>query len=346
MGRRRWRAAIAALAAVLTGCDSPGAARAKGQELADRLFPGELTVVTSRSVWMGGPGHEVIAAVHDDPDAAVMLTMHGSEDCAPGSACEARLRTAVADARAKAAELRSLLGAFASCGHPVVAVESLGRYAADSVGLAPWIAAPVDDAGVAALVADVDRCIAAWTAARAASDSPWRASRASLTLGIADPAVAARAPAPDPRLPTAARLMDPDLVRAVRARPAHVLIMGVPPGGPAPAAGPLLRPVLDFAAEREFATAVEAAAAGFLTGSGATAGRLLATGTRLEPGSATRLRAYVSAWSTAPLPRERGRGDLLVALTVDRDGGAASDPALLRDVTDAEGRFSYPIEQR
>lgn len=347
MGRWRLRAAVAALTAALTGCGGTAAIRAEGQELADRLFPGELTVIASRSVWRGGPGHVLIAAVRDDPDAAVMLPVYGRNVCGRGPVeREQRLRAAVANARAQAAELRALLGAFTACGHPVIAMEKLGLYAFDTVGLAPWIAAPVDDAGVAALVADLDRCIAGWTAARATSDSPWRDFGASLTLGIAEPAVAARAPSPDPQLPTAARLAEPDLVRAVTARPAHVLIVGVPPGGPAPAAGPLLRPELDFESQQRFAAAVEDAAAAFLAGTGITPGALLAPGTRLEPGSARRLRAYVRACSTPVPPGERCRGDLLVALTVDRDGGAAADPVLLRDVPGADGRFDYPLEQR
>jgi hypothetical protein len=343
--RWRWRAAVTALAAALTGCGDPGAARATGQELADRVFPGELTVVASRSLGMAGPGHLLTAAVRADPDAAVVFPVYGRDDCGPGSECEQRLRAAVPEAMARAAELRALLGAFASCGYPVVAVPELGRRAFDTVGLSLWVSARVADGAVDALVADLDRCIGAWTAARAAGDSPWRARRASLTLGVADPAVVAAAPAPDPELPTAARLAEPDLVRAVAARPAYSAVMGVPAGGPAPAVGPLLRPVLDVAAQEEFAAAVEAAAAEFLAGTGVTAGELLATGTRLEPGSASRLRAYVRACSTPPPPGRRC-SDLLVALTVDRDGGAAADPVLLRDVADGDGRFRYPIEQR
>jgi hypothetical protein len=344
--RRRWQATVTALVAALSGCGDPGAARAKGQELADRVFPGELTVVASRSLGMAGPGHLLTAAVRADPDAAVVFPVYGRDDCGPGSECEQRLRAAVPEAMARAAELRALLGAFASCGYPVVAVPELGRRAFDTVGISLWVSARVADGGVDALVADLDRCVGAWTAARAAGDSPWRAWRASLTLGIADPAAVATAPAPDPELPTAARLADPHLVRAVAARPTHTAIMGLPAGGPAPAVGPLLRPVLDVAAQQEFAAAVEAAAAEFLAGTGVTPGELLATGTRLEPGSASRLRAYVRACSTPPPPGKRCGGDLLVALTVDRDGGAAADPVLLRDVADGDGRFTYPIEQR
>jgi hypothetical protein len=344
--RWRWQAAVTALAAALTGCGNPAAIRAEGQELADRLFPGQLTVVASRSVWRGGPGHELIAAVRDDADAAVVLPVYGGAVCGPGAECEERLRQAVADARARAAELRALLGAFASCGHPVIAVDTLGRYAFDTIGIAPWIAAPVAGAGVDALAADLDRCTSAWTAAWAASDSPWRAARASLTLGIADPAVLATAPQPDPVLPTAARLADPDLVRAVAARPAHVAIMGIPPGGPAPPVGPLLRPLLGPDEQLGFAAAVEAAAAAHLAGSEMTPGQLLGPATRYEPGSTTRLRAYVRACSAPPAGEPCVGGDVLVALTVDHDGGGAADPVLLRGVPGPDGQFSYPIEQR
>lgn len=336
---------LAGVALLAAGCGHAGAeTRAAGQAAADRLFPGELAVVADRSLGSGGPGRELIFAVRDDPDAAVYAVVDANR-CGPGSDCDAALRRGYDDARVRVAELRALVSVFADCGHPIVALHDLnGSVDPPRVGVAVTVAAVVDDATIGPLGAELDRCIAGWTAARATSGSPWSGDRASIVVEIADPARLADVPAADPGLPLAARLADPGLRAALLAGPHHAAVVGVVEGRAEPVAN-VLAPVLPFEQSVEFEDAVEAAAAQWLVESGNDPGRavplLVATDTRFVPGSAQLLRVYAGL---CVRPGGSCGIDAVVAMTVDRLGGGARDLRYLTGIDGADGSRRRPLE--
>jgi len=59
----------------LVAARGAGNSRRTAQDLADRLFPGQLTVIGSRSLFPQDSGSEVTFSVRDDPDAAVRLAV-------------------------------------------------------------------------------------------------------------------------------------------------------------------------------------------------------------------------------------------------------------------------------
>lgn len=334
---RVWCVSILLASVALLGACGRGDAQRTGQAAVDRIFPGDLTVIGARSLGLAGPGYRLTAALRDDPDAAVRFVLRPSDDdCGPGSVCEEQIRTAVRLARAEATGLRALLGAFASCGHPIIGLRS-----------AATIAARVDDDSVGPLVADLDRCVAAWTTARGDA----LGERARLDLDIVDPDVAAAAPVPDPALPTAARLDDDELFAALTSRSRYTASITVIDGRPEPVAS-VLRPVLEFDEKQAFDAPVVRAATEWMRQSGIVADPglppfVLDDATRLIPGSTQRLRVYV-ALCTPPCPD--GGDNAAVALTVDRAGTGAADFRLLpltrlpRDAGGLFDQYHYPLE--
>ncbi len=328
---------MSALVSLLAAC-GVGDAKADvrtAQELADRLFPGRLTVIGSRSLFPQDSGSEVTFAVRDDPDAIVRLAVKSDK-----ADIEQKMRDAVDLGRAQAAELRTALKVFRECGHEIVGIGEI-PFANTSFDLTVWTAAPIMNTTVTRLVRSLDECVAKWRDARSNSDSPWRSKAGTITLNI----LSAQQP---PTLPIATgpayqKLTDRGLAEVLAGSPHH--------GGlitPGRSLADVLAPAMSFEEGQKFGAAMETAARDWL----ATAdlnpkprlGRYLSTANRLLPGSADKMRTYVtvcfSPSEKLPCPDEGA-----IAFTVDLPTKTTTNFTIVRKIRDNDGKYTYPIER-
>jgi hypothetical protein len=335
MTRRALATLLSAVACLVAACGSSGVTRdAKAdektaQELADRLFPGELTVLGSESIFPRDTGSKVTFSVRDDPDAAVRVDVDSHRDT-----LEQRLRDAVSTGRAQAAELRLLTGAFRDCGREIIGIEEIAPYSNDVLQITAWVAAPITNATVSALLSQLDGCITAWGEKRAGSDSPWKAKHTNLSLNIVSSAEPSTLTGP-----TYLRLTDRDLIKTL-AGSEHYRTLTL---DGQQSVGDVLFPAMSFEGAK-----LESAARDWLAKADVNPkpriGRYLSLANRLEPGTVDRMRAYVTVcYSASESPPCEDEG--AIGFTVDRPTGATRDFTLIRKVKDNDGKYRYPFEK-
>ena len=332
--RRLVPVGLVPLLLAVAGCSTDGAADAV-QGVVDRVAPGRYAVVGTQGLGASGLV-QVVLADRLDADAAVVAAVDRSGDCGPGTRCERTVLDAVARSGPQAEEHRAVTRAFAGCGHPVVALAGLPGGPGDGQ-VEVWIAARIADEPITGLVAELDACVAAWRAARAASPSPWARTPVGLTLRVVDPARVAGAPVADPALPPAVRAPDERLA-ALSGGAEHVVVLG-PDDAWSVGAG--LRPLWPRERTAAFEAAVTGAAQAWLARTGPATEAVdgvLTVATRVDPAAPARLRAYVL------LARRADGSQPAVALTVDRSGGAAAEQAVVPDVRRPDGTFRLPVE--
>lgn len=311
IGRRRGGAAAlvavcAGLLSATAGCASAETGQQIAQELADRVAPGELILVSAGvSYSTGGTSYPVVFGLRSDPDAAVSVSVREScrRDAAP---CDEDLRAKVAAAGPAAERARILVASFARCGHELLGADGEGDL---------MVAGDVAVTETAVLAADVQRCLDGWRAARAASDLP-----------------DGREPRdPDVTVLAAGREVTTDLPLVARLAVARDHLEGtagiVFDGG---ATSPLrIRPNLRGADGQVAGDRLELAAAEWAVDQGLVPGpaEKLAEGggaffrpqaTRFVGGRTERIRAYVSF-------SRRGIPDRVIAMTADPDGRNVAD---------------------
>jgi hypothetical protein len=189
---------------------------------------------------------------------------------------------------------------------------------------------------VSGLVSDLDQCIATWRTSR--TDSPWGDKAGNLGLNIVKPMSL-----PSPKGPTYARLTDGDLIKALAAGEHYNAL--VTPGR---SVGDVLAPEMPFEQSQKFAATVESVARDWLAKATVDPkprlGSYLSTGSRLEPGSADRMRAYVTVcYAESDKPPCLNQG--AIAFTVDLPTGATDDFKLIRDIRDQDGTYHFPLER-
>ncbi|MGI8416252.1 MAG: hypothetical protein ACR2P2_08645 [Nakamurella sp.] len=226
-----------------------GVEKRTAQQLADRLFPGQLTVVGSRTLFPVDSGARISFTIAGDPDAAVTLDVDSHPDT-----MEQRLRDAVAAGRAQATELRVLTSAFRAGGHPIVGVDQLDAYRGSA---SVWLNVPLSNDSVGRLTKELDGCVGSWLETRGTSDIPGSEANAVITLQLTDrPVPPAAAPS------TYLRLTADRFTIALAAATRYSAMIVQVDGRPLPIVGQL-RPQLSFADQQKFGASVEAAAAGW-----------------------------------------------------------------------------------
>ncbi|MEV4311230.1 hypothetical protein [Actinocrispum sp. NPDC049592] len=305
------------------------------QELADRLFPGQLTVIGSRSLFPQDTGSEVTFAVRGDPDAIVRLAVRSDK-----TDIDQKMRDAVDLGRAQAAELRTALKVFRDCGHEIVGIGEI-PFVNTSFNLTVWIASPITNTTVTRLIGSLDDCVVKWRDARSNSESPWRSKVGNITLNI----LSAQQPPTLPITtgPTYQKLTDRSLAEVLAGSPHHSGLIT-----PGRSLGDVLAPAMSFDEGQKFGAAMETAARDWLAAAILTPkprlGRYLSTGNRLLPGTADKMRTYVtvcfSPSEKLPCPDEGA-----IALTVDLATKMTTDFTLVRTIRDKDGKYTYPIER-
>jgi hypothetical protein len=338
----RARAAAAAASLVIVaaaGCgsshDDPSRA---AQQLADQVYPGELSVFDS---WTFGhdAGSKVVFRVADDPDAAVQFKIP-----AEGSPDAGKLREAVAEGRWQAAELRALRSGFDSCGLPIVAVTDISVASHDSMRATVWARTPVNEDTVGQLSETLDRCVRSWLQSRDGSADLAGLSVRRLSVNIADPETVPELPEPPTDVPTITALSDRSLTNALRTPPYHSAFVSFVDGQPS---GITLRPVRTGEEEHVLNQQVRTSADEWLDAQGVphTMGDVLTALNRLLPGSVRELRSYVAVCD--PLPEGKRCIDPastgVVAATIDLETGAVRDHRLIADAR-AGGFWRVPLE--
>lgn len=193
---------LAGLATLVSGCTrSP---EDQAQATADRLYPGQLRVI-SASRDIGGPVPVPIIraryAVVDDPDAIVEVARLTDD----------LLRAAVEHGRWVADDLRSLERAFADESLTLAAMSRPDPAAAGRRGTIQ-VGAELTDRTRATVLGQIDRAMAVWHAERSAI-----LPLDLLQLDLVPPSEVAAAPRPEPDLPRVAMMTHPDRVNALRA---------------------------------------------------------------------------------------------------------------------------------
>ncbi|WP_156725170.1 SCO7460 family lipoprotein [Streptomyces apocyni] len=329
-------ASVVSLALACVGCGvlSTKEDQRRASALANELFPGKLEVISAKSLFPATLGSEVAFRLTDDADAVVRLRVDRQGDTCGREDCERALTKAVADARARARDLRTLTTAFADCGYEVHAVGQ-GHSVTQ-----PWVVAAPTNATVTSVLAEIGACVEQWSRSRAAQDVPPPASGTTSVLVTAPEALRDRPTGGDDR-PTLMRMTDPKLLGAL-SRGAYYRVSypwrdGV--ADPGSGAAYLVRPV----AERDrFGAEVREGVTPWLTASRPEAVLSTYTGAwRLLPGRVDRVKGYV-LYCDEPDGRRRCLGQHAVAVTTDLSGKLIGEPTEVRDVRIGNGALRLP----
>jgi hypothetical protein len=329
------------LAAV--GCGTGKQDRRAAEELAERLYPGRLTVVAVRTLAPASSGSEVTFALAGDADAVVRLPIDSAARTCDGQPCEQRLTRAIEEARTRAETWRLLSGTFERCGHPVIGV--------DEALEDPWIAAAPTNATVRALLAELGDCVRRFAQARDRRDVK---KPDYISIHMAAPEVARGRPAGDRELPGLLRMTDRRLMIALAARPYLIASYKAPPGQTSvpPASVTFQRPYAD---EQAFEKKIRNAVAARLRSEFPQA-RVAHVGGlwRVEPGTVDRLTGHALFCDPAPegTLRDSARADRrcqdnadhAVIVTADPQGNLVGRFRVLRDVRDEQGRVRLPTD--
>lgn len=299
--------------ALLSGGRALGtrADRRRAAAMADRLYPGLLTVVGGRTLFPRTTGSEICFSVADDPDAVVRLRTDASTH-APDFA----LVEALTLGRAEADGLRALRSTFEDAGLPVVGLRtSLGD---------PWVAAQLTDDTVTAALERIGVSAREWARHRE-SFAPRGAGHLSLSVRVVNPAVAEHLPDAGPDLPTVMRLSHPELLAALGAH-RHVVATYPVHDGIADTSAATVYLSRSREDAEIFGRKVRDAAAEWLrtAAPGAVVGTT-ANVWRLEPGRVDRITGHVRFTYDAAADAHGRRFDHVVAVVADPDGDRVSD---------------------
>ena len=297
----------------LAGLRSRGDRR-RAAALGERVFPGRLRVLGSRTLFPQTTGSEVTLGLADDADAVVRLRV---EDDVPG---EEALRAAVARALADAADWRTLKSAFAEGGYEVHALERLVAR--------PWVSAEVGNGNVAEVTARLAACVRRWEPGERGTD-----------VLVAPPEAVRELPPGRPGWPEPLRLTAAPRLAVLAGRRPYLRFSCDP------AAGPALSLERPFPLRESYEAAVSASATRWLAGAFPETEDIEVTRVmgvnRLLPGRVDRTEGHV-LFRDEP---EEGRirfGRHALRVVTDLDGELAGEPAVLRDVRDADGTLRLP----
>ncbi|MEV0729665.1 hypothetical protein [Polymorphospora sp. NPDC050346] len=323
MGRRAGRP-VSALVAVavtavlaLSGCAAAPDPVEAVTALAEETHPGQLRLVTVRQATADGAA-EVVFALGDDSDAAVVVNVGGAPDSAVD---EEDLRSAVRAARERADRYRTLVAAFRRCGYALVAVHEIGQPSHEVV----WIAA--DDAG------PVDRTPLRLQPCR----EDWRFPDQDAAPGVnlVDASVLAGLAAPDPELPPVLRVTERHLDAALKETFHHTVEVW-PAAATTPSAhAGRVRPVWPAKEWQTIAQTLRAWIDEWLDESGVAhvSGLEVYEQRWLIPGTSREMR-YYEAVCTERETSWRCVGPMVgvAAVTVDLDDLSVSAPRLITDI--------------
>ncbi|MFD8014284.1 SCO7460 family lipoprotein [Streptomyces sp. NPDC058955] len=333
------RRVAAAVALVVAGVGVAGCGtfstrddRQRAVEIAERVAPGQLEVVDTRSLFPQDGGAEVSFRIKDDADAVVRLRVDAEKDDCGGRSCDDRLTAALADARRGADGFRAMRREFRACGYEVHGLS------ADGTG--PWISARLDAGTARTLVASVGVCLDRWSRVRGDT------APAHLAVKVAPPDVLDRLP-DDAGQPSLMRLTAGKRLAALTRGTYHRVVFRAGPDGVDPDSGEvhLAQP---FAERQRFAAAARAASERWLrTGGGspeAVAGEYVGVW-KLLPGRVDRVGGWVLFCDRPEGERPRCVGRHALSVTVGLDGALAAEPKVFRGVRDADGPLGLPTEQ-
>ncbi|MFB9604197.1 SCO7460 family lipoprotein [Streptomyces roseofulvus] len=318
----------------VAGCGtfSTGDDRERAVEVAERVAPGQLEVVDTRSLFPQDNGAEVSFRIKGDADAVVRLRVNAEKDDCGGQSCDDRLTAALADARRRADGFRALRREFRACGYEVHGLS------ADGTG--PWISARLGADTARTVVASVGECLDRWSRVRGET------APASLAVKVAPPEVLDGLP-DDPGRPTLMRLTAGKRLAALSRGTYHRVVFRGGPRGVDRDSGEV-HLVQPFAERQRFAAAARTAAERWLrTENGApdaVAGEYVGVW-RLVPGRVDRVGGWVLFCDRPEGERPRCVGRHALAVTVGLDGALAADPRVFRGVRDAEGPLGLPTEE-
>jgi hypothetical protein len=341
-GRRRLAAGLVAalLAMPATGCAafSTGDDEQRARELAEELFPGELTVIGARILFPESTGSEITFSVVGNPDAVVRLRIDAAKNrCEGRTGCAAALRKAVGQARRDAARMRTMLDAFENCGYRVLATDEKWRE--------PWVEAQPTNADVGDVVAGIGACVQRWVTAgarRQATPLPrW------VSVQLAAPQTVRGLPAAKHTQPTSLRLSDRRRLAALEKRPYYVISypFAQDDAHRVDTASAQMRIVSPLEVRQAFSRRVEA---GVLPQLRATYPHAVTTGGAglgvwmLQPGTVDRVRGRVLFCRRPPADGKRCMGDAAAVVIADADGDSASVTGVLTDIRDEHGVVRLP----
>jgi len=321
----------ACVAMLAAGCAlGTGTDRKAAQELADRLFPGELRLLGARTLVPETTGSEVTFALTSDPDAVVRLRIDAKKGHCDRKPCETALTDAVTKSKAQATEFRLLRTALERCGHQIIA---LGPSAE------PWIAVELTNANVTSVLTALGRCAAQWSAGSSAptSDGSYGLPEGtrSLRVHLVSPQVANDRPQAKPELPTMARLNQNKLLAALSRHTYFTagFVLRGDQQNPVAAGITVARTYQDREA---FGRSVRTAVAERLRQTYPDAEVVDYTGVwSLQTGRIDRFTGYVLFCEHAD-PGRRCMGDHAVKVTVDEGGTPVGGMEIVRDVRDGQ----------
>ncbi|MFC9976491.1 hypothetical protein ACFVH6_36900 [Spirillospora sp. NPDC127200] len=304
----RTAAALLLLAGTAAACglsDTDGD-RKYAVELAERLYPGQLSLLGARPLVFVT---EVTFAIVGDPDAFVRIQVRDRK--CDGASCERKLARALPIARRHAADWRLLDAAFRACGHPVVGTRATVAE--------PWIVAEATEATAPSLLSALGDCARRWTRARA--EAGLRPTGASVTVGIASPAQARRLPARRPGAPTLLHMTDSKVMAALTDRTYQAAVYQLEDGVAEPAPSSF-RPVRPFREQQEFTKKIHEAAVARLRSAYPEAVAAAYHGLwYYERGTMSRLTGFVRFCERPPAQRRNCAGDRVAAATATPQGG-------------------------
>lgn len=331
--RRTTSVLLAAVLFVLAGC---GSGEASAQKIADRVYPGLLTVVDTTSGTVPGgffPETTVTFGLADDPDAVVVVA-------GPN---EARLRAAVTKARWEAAELRALRSVLTEQDLPLVGMD-LPEPRAAGVEVRVVIAVTLEESTLDDVRRRLDAAFRAWPQARQAGGLP--AGISSLALGLIAPERVAEIPqASNHRLPVLGQLSyPPRLSASTAAQSASVFTTPRGDGSLWSVDASLNRTLAEAESQR-----IDERAAGHARKWAASAGldRQPATQSgfsRLEPGRFDRLRTYVLLCPPSAGTCNTQTTDRAVGMTLDLRTLEATEVGLVTATRRPGGGWVTPLE--
>jgi hypothetical protein len=336
--RQVWGAPVAvALAVLVSGCGTGGEEdRGRAGELAEEVYPGELTVIGSRSLFPADDGSEVTFAVKGDPDAVVRLRVDDEKGtCDRRSACAPALRAAREKAETEAEAWRALKREFARCDFDVLGVKIGGTL------VEPWIASEVNDGNVEALLLKIGTCLEQYgqvvsrprpqqgpTPSPGASPGAPRTAvpPATVTVNIVSPSVVGDLPRGGKDRPTLVGKTSTELHAALSRRTHHAAAYRWADGGIAPEPE-YARLVMPFEEKQEFLETVHTNVAGWLRPYEPDVVVSEYAGLwRLVEGSADRMAGYVQYCDEPRGERPACVGDHTLHVTADRSGRLVGEP--------------------
>lgn len=304
--------------------------RALAVRLADQHFPGRLKVIGARTLYPGTGGSVITFSVTDDRDAVVRLRVDSDSGTCNYKACDEAISDAVAQGRARAAELRTLIGTFKECGYEVVGYDPAG-------GGNPYIVAQPENATIGRVVADVGACVERWVAASGPGSQ--LSKKGGVGVNLVSPGVAEHRDTGKESWPTAMRMSSPELMASLSERPHHAVSFLIGDGRITTSRAYIARP---FDMQQKFNRNVEHAAREKLERTYPQAVvRNYPISWRLDPGRVDRHTGYV-LFCERPVGKEYCAGDHAVRLTTDLRGKPVGESRVVRDVRIDGGALRLP----